>query len=120
MKDVIRYEDFIGSVHFSTEDGVFYGKIEGINDLVTFEATSVRELKKSFKDAVGDYTNLCKEVGKDPHKSYKGSFNIRINPELHKQAHQLATLEGVSLNHLIQEAIEHKIKQKKDVLKVAV
>ena len=38
MKDVMHYKKFIGSVHFSGYDEIFYGKIEGINDLVTFEA----------------------------------------------------------------------------------
>ena len=42
-KDKIIYKDFIGTVHFSTEDEIFYGKIEGINDLVTFEGLSVKE-----------------------------------------------------------------------------
>ena len=119
MKDIIRYKDFIGSVHFSTDDETFYGKLEGINDLVTFEGTTVRELKKSFESAVNDYLSICAEVGKDPYKSFKGSLNVRINPELHKKAFQLATIEGVSLNALIQDAIEHEIDNKKDLFSVA-
>ena len=74
MKDIIKYKDFIGSVHFSSEDEVFFSKIEGINDLVTFEGTSVRELKEAFQETVEDYLSLCQELGKNPHKSYKGSF----------------------------------------------
>jgi predicted HicB family RNase H-like nuclease len=114
MKDIIRYNNFIGSVHFSTDDEIFYGKIEGINDLVTFEGSTVRELKKAFEDAVDDYLSICEEVKKDPFKSFKGSFNVRINPELHKKAFQLATIEGVSLNALIQDAIENEINNKQD------
>ncbi len=34
MKDVMQYKNFIGSVHFNADDEIFYGKIEGINDLV--------------------------------------------------------------------------------------
>ena len=52
MKDVITYKGFIGSVHFSTDDRVFYGKIEGINDLVTFEGTTVDQLESAFKSMV--------------------------------------------------------------------
>ena len=37
MKDVLTYKDFVGSVHYSTDDEIFFGKIEGIDDLVTFE-----------------------------------------------------------------------------------
>ena len=111
MKDVLTHKDFIGSVHFSSDDEIFHGKIEGINDLITFEGTTVKQLKKSFTEAVNDYLGLCEEVGKDPYKSFKGSFNVRINPELHKKAYQASLIQGVSLNQLVQEAILHEVNQ---------
>ncbi|MBT8234241.1 MAG: type II toxin-antitoxin system HicB family antitoxin [Saprospiraceae bacterium] len=111
MTDRIKFKEFIGSVHFSAEDEVFYGKIEGINDLVTFEGTSVRQLKKAFKEAVEDYTDLCKEAGKEIFKSFKGTFNIRINPELHSKAFEKAVIEGKTLNQFVKDAIEHKVNQ---------
>ena len=86
MKDILTYKGYIGTVHFSAEDDVFYGKIEGIRDLVSFEGQSVDELKKAFQEAVEDYLEFCKQIGKRPEKSYKGSFNIRISPEIHRQA----------------------------------
>lgn len=106
MRDVIIYKDYIGSVHYSTEDEVFYGKLEGINDLISYEGSSVSELKSAFEEAVDDYLEQCKLNGKEPEKVYKGSFNIRIKPELHKLAAQRALLEGKSLNQYIEEAIE--------------
>lgn len=78
MKDRMQYRDFIGSVHFSGTDDIFHGKIEGIDDLVTFEGESVQQLKKAFEEAVDDYLELCAHVGKPATKSYKGSFNGRI------------------------------------------
>ena len=30
--NTLRYKGFIGSVNFSEEDSVFFGKIEGINE----------------------------------------------------------------------------------------
>ena len=44
MKDVITYKGFLGSVHFASEDRVFYGKIAGIDDLITFEGETVDQL----------------------------------------------------------------------------
>ena len=110
MKDILQYKDFMGSVHFSTEDECFFGKIEGIDDLVTFEGQSVGELKKAFKEAVDDYTELCRFTGKPLHKSYKGSFNVRVTPELHKKAVQKSLKLGISLNQLVQKAIEEEVK----------
>jgi len=109
MKDILTYKGYIGTVHFSSEDDVFYGKIEGIRDLVSFEGQSVDELKKAFQEAVEDYLEFCKQIGKRPEKSYKGSFNIRISPEIHRQAIIKATMLGISLNQLVQKAIEKAI-----------
>jgi len=112
MKDKLKYKDFIGSVHFSSEDEIFYGKIEGINDLITFEGNSVRKLKAAFKEAVIDYIELCGQAGKEIFKSFKGSFNVRVKPQLHSKAFELALLEGKTLNQFIKEAIELKINSK--------
>ncbi len=109
MKDVLSYKGYIGGVHFSGDDNVFYGKIEGIDDLVTFEAKDVDSLIKAFQDEVNDYILLCKELGKEPEKSYKGSFNVRIPREIHKNAIQQAMLKGISLNQFVQKAIEKEL-----------
>ena len=74
-------------------------------DLVSFEGKNVDNLKKAFAEAVEDYIILCKEVGKEPQKSYKGSFNIRISPELHKAAAAMANRKGLSLNAFVERAI---------------
>jgi predicted HicB family RNase H-like nuclease len=109
MKDFLTFKDYLGSVHFNADDEIFFGKIEGIDDLVSFEGKTVIELKKSFEDAVNDYKKLCKEAGKASEKSYKGSFNVRISSEVHRKAKRLAIMNGLSLNQFIQKAIEEEI-----------
>ena len=111
MKDVMKHKGFLGSVHFDADDEVFHGKIEGISDLVTFEGQSVEELKAAFHSAVEDYLALCKEAGKEPVKSCRGSFNVRISPELHIEATTLATELGVSLNDLVRTAVKEKVEK---------
>ncbi|MFC1591206.1 type II toxin-antitoxin system HicB family antitoxin [Thermodesulfobacteriota bacterium] len=109
MKDALSYNGFIGSVQFSADDDVFCGKIEGIDDLVSYEGTSVAALKKAFRDAVEDYLELCKKAGKQPFKSCKGSFNVRISKELHLAALKKAAMEKISLNQLVKKALEQEI-----------
>ena len=113
MKNVLKHKDFIGSVQFSSEDELFYGKITGIDDLVSFEGESVKELKSAFVEAVEEYIELCRSLGKDPFKSYKGTLNVRIGPELHKQAAEKATIQGISLNKYIQNAISREVNEEK-------
>ena len=88
---------------------VFFGKIIGTSDLVTFEGDSVDSLKNTFIEAVNDYMSLCRETGKKPQKSYKGSFNIRISPDLHKEAVVIACKQGISLNSFVERAISDEI-----------
>lgn len=61
MKSKLKYKSYTGSVEYSAEDSVFHGKILDINDLVTYEASHLKELEKSFKEAVDDYlSNMLK------------------------------------------------------------
>lgn len=112
-KDVIKYGDYFGTVRYSDEDKVFYGKIEGIDDLVTFEGSSVNELVSAFEEAVEDYIVLCKQVKRPSQKSYKGSFNVRIDPDLHRKAATHAANTGHSLNQIVEEAIQSYLLNKK-------
>ena len=102
---MLKHNDFFGSVEYSADDDCFFGKIIGTTDLVTFEGDSVENLKIAFKEAVEDYLILCSEVGKEPQKTYKGSFNIRISPDLHKEAAMLANRKGISLNAFVEKTI---------------
>ena len=109
MKDVITYKGFIGSVHFAAEDKVFYGKIEGINDLITFEGETVSQLEEGFKYMVDQHIRDCECNHLPLEKSYKGNLNIRLAPELHKMAAHNAALRGISLNQYINEAIKKEV-----------
>lgn len=66
MKDMIHYKNYYGSVHYSEEDQLFYGKIEYIKSLVNYEGTDAASLKKAFEEAVGDYLELCLNEGLEP------------------------------------------------------
>jgi predicted HicB family RNase H-like nuclease len=109
MNNVLTYKGFIGSVNYSATDHVFFGKVEGINDLVTFEGTTVEELENAFRKMVNLHIEDCKREGKPLEKSYKGSFNIRISQELHKKAVQTATSKGLTLNQLVKKAIAREV-----------
>ncbi len=115
MKDIIQYKEYTGSVRFNADDSVFFGKIEGIDDLISFEGDTVVGLQKAFEEAVEDYISLCRESGKKNEKTYKGSLNVRIAPEIHKQAKRLASMKGISLNQFIQKAVEEEVKRESQI-----
>jgi len=88
---------------------VFFGKLEMIDDLVTFEATNVDDLEINFQNVVDEYIETCKELGREPQKTYKGTFNIRIEPSLHKQIYKEALKAGISLNAFIKDTLDYRV-----------
>src|SRR6201986_4035325 len=115
MNDILKYKNYYASVHFSADDEVFYGKILGINDLVNFEGTSVKELKKAFKEAVDDYLDLCAELGKVPEKTYKGTFNVRLPVTLHKEASLFAAIHNITLNEFVKTALTFTLERPDEI-----
>lgn len=109
--DKLIYKGYYTEIHYSEEDKVLFGKIEGIADLVNFESDSARNIEEEFHKSVNEYLAYCEEVGKSPDKPYKGSFNVRINPELHKQAALYAAMRDKTLNTVVSEAIEGYLQQ---------
>lgn len=107
--NTLTYNGYIGTVNFSEKDGVFFGKVEGIDGLVNFEGESVRELTTAFHEAVDDYVAFCHEQGIEPHKNYSGLLNVRISPETHSKIAALAKQAGISINAFIKDAIDSKV-----------
>jgi predicted HicB family RNase H-like nuclease len=106
MKDTMNYKGYIGSVHYSDDDQVFFGKLEYIKSLVNYEGTDVKSLKQSFEEAVDDYLELCKQEEIEPEQPFKGSFNVRAGSELHRRAALFAKENGLNLNKVVTEALE--------------
>ncbi len=109
MSNIIEYKNYIGSVEYSHEDKCFFGKLEMIDDLVTFEATSVDELEANFKHSVDDYIDTCSALNRVPQKTYKGVFNVRIDPSLHKKIYKEALKEHISLNAFIGKTLSESV-----------
>ena len=105
----MQYKGFLGSMECSVEDNCLYGKVLYINDLVNYEANSPLELQRAFEVAVDDYLQTCEQIGKTPEKSFKGSFNVRVSPELHRQAAMQAAVYEESLNEFVAQAVREKV-----------
>ena len=109
MSEIFRYKEFIGSIETSTEDMCLHGKLLFINDTITYEAKTLKQLEKEFQNAVDDYLATCKKLNREPQKPYRGLLNVRIGAELHKKAALQAILLGISINEFIRKAIQKQI-----------
>jgi len=119
MKNILRYKEYIGSLEISETDGVLYGRVLGIQEKVTYHAVSADKLVENFHQAIDQYLEQCRINHVAPETPYKGSFNIRIPPALHRALAIHAVQTGVNLNRLVENiltAYEPLYTQEKDVL----
>ena len=111
MRNLMKYKEFYATIHYEDETQTFWGKIEGIKDIISFESNSVEGLKEEFKTVVEEYLEECRDLNKNPHKEYKGSFNIRIEPILHQKAVMFSKQFDISLNQFVEKAIKEEIRK---------
>ncbi len=102
---MIHYKEYYGSVHYSDDDQIFFGKIEYIRSLVNYEGTTVENLRQAFTEAVDDYLELCQHEGIEPDQSFRGSFNVRTGCDLHRKAVLYAKEKGLNLNKVVTDAL---------------
>lgn len=106
MSQTLDYRGYNGSVLYSAEDRLLHGRIVGIRDVVSYEGKDVRGLERNFKSAVDEYLKFCAAEGKKPDVPFKGSFNVRLTPDLHKRAALYAEEHNRKLNSVVHEALQ--------------
>lgn len=57
--NTFEYKGYIGTIELSTVDNVFFGKVIGLNGLVSYEGDGISTLRASFESAVDDYLEMC-------------------------------------------------------------
>ena len=62
-----------------------------------------------FAQSIDNYLDLCKQVGKEPEKEFKGSFNVRIPSELHREISMLAAQQKMTLNQYVINALSKSV-----------
>ncbi len=105
MSNTFEYMGYTGEVCFSEEDRLLYGKVLGIRSLISFEGSTVAGLIHDFHEAVDRYLESFAEENRAPEKPFKGSFNVRISPDLHRKAALKAMDQGISLNAFVENSI---------------
>ena len=101
----MTYKGYHARIEFDADDEIFVGRVAGLSDVVGFHAETVDDLKTAFREAVDDYLETCRTIGKAPQKPYSGRVMFRISPEVHAKAATAAELSGKSLNEWAEAAL---------------
>ncbi len=113
MSNLLLYKNYNGTVEYSKEDKCLFGKVVGIKALLSYEGDSVQELEQDFQNVIDEYLADCDERNVKPEQPYKGTFNVRISPELHRNIAVYAIEHEKSLNAVVEEAIRNMVECKR-------
>ena len=94
----MSYKGYTAHIRYDDRDGILVGRILGITDIIGFHADTVADLRTAFHEAVDDYLDTCKKLGKAPQAAASGRLMLRVAPEVHRAALTAAQAEGSSLN----------------------
>jgi predicted HicB family RNase H-like nuclease len=108
---MMEYKGYTARVEFDQEARILFGEVEGLRDVVTFEAGDVKSLEREFHASVDDYLAMCAERGEEPEKPYSGKFVVRVDPVLHREVAMAAVRSGKSLNAFASEALKRWLEQ---------
>jgi predicted HicB family RNase H-like nuclease len=106
----MTYKGYSAYVEFDDEAGIFHGEVLDTKDVITFQGSSVAELRRAFKDSIDDYLAFCKERGEEPDKPFSGKFILRIPKELHRKIYIKSIKSGQSLNNFITDQLNSMVK----------
>jgi predicted HicB family RNase H-like nuclease len=106
---MMEYKGYLGRVEFDDDANLFHGEVIGTRDVITFQGTTVAQLRSAFRESIDDYLDFCKQRGEEPEKPYSGQFLTRISPDLHRQISLAALAADKSLNAWVAEMLESAV-----------
>ena len=107
--NLMTVDGYSARIEYDSETDLFRGEILGLSGGADFYGSNPDELRLEFKKSLDVFLKVCREQGIDPRKQFSGKFNLRIPPGLHEKLAMAAQAQGISLNSLVQEALEKSV-----------
>lgn len=98
MSKLMTYKGYSAAIEYDAGGEVFFGRLLGIRDRISFHADNVEQLKLAFQESVDDYVETCRKIGRTPQKPFSGNVMLRVDPVLHSKVARAAEVAGLSLN----------------------
>lgn len=105
----MKYKGYTAVVELDEEQGVLFGRVIGLRDVITFQAETVAQAIEEFHQSVDSYLEFCGSRGERPEKPYSGQFMVRIDPAVHRELASRAEIEKISLNALVVKLLASRL-----------
>ena len=106
---MMNYKGYRAAVAYDDEAGIFHGEVIGTRDVITFEGTSVEQLREEFRFSIDDYLAVCAKIGKRPQQPYSGRLMFRVSSDVHRKVALAAKRSGKSLDQWAEEVLDHAV-----------
>lgn len=103
--NLLTYKGYHGSVEPSLRDRQLKGRVLFIQEDVCYKSQTLDGIRNAFENAIDDYLTRCLAGNKAPERPFRGQFNVRVTPDLHKSAALRAEQERTSLNSIVVNAL---------------
>jgi predicted HicB family RNase H-like nuclease len=101
----MQHKGYYGTVEYTPEDGILFGRVLGVNGIVSYEGADIKTLQQDFETAVDDYLDWCLEAGEQPGPALNGDIHAKIPPETHALLAAYALRQNESIEEVMKEAI---------------
>jgi predicted HicB family RNase H-like nuclease len=102
------YKGYVGQVvSLDPTTGLFHGRVSGMRDVITFEASDAAGLQREFEASVDDYLSWAKDDGFTPEKPASGVFQVRTGPAIHGRLNEIVAKSGAKLNTIATRVLAH-------------
>jgi predicted HicB family RNase H-like nuclease len=105
MTNFMTYKGYTASMVFDVVDKIIVGRVQDVDDIISFHGESVAEFESNFHSTIDDYLAAAKALGSAPEKPASGKVMLRIAPEVHAAALKAAARSGTSLNKWAESAL---------------
>ena len=109
INNFLEHKGYLGTVEYSAEDNILFGQIVGIRGLISYEGSSVEQLRADFEEAIDDYLLDCEESGVKPQQPYNGKLDVSISPDLHKMLQMYSNRRNQKPDIIVEAAIKSYI-----------
>jgi predicted HicB family RNase H-like nuclease len=104
--NTMTYKGYDAILTYDEDAELLHGEVTNTRDVITFQGSSVAELKAALADSIEDYLAFCAQRGEEPEKPFSGQFVVRVEPPVHRAAVSAARREGMSLNRWVASVLE--------------
>lgn len=107
MTSMLEYKGHQASVEY--EDGRVVIQLRHIDGFISTAVEAASKVEQTFRELMDEYFADCTAKGRAPKKPFKGSFNVRAGPEMHRQISMAAAEDGVSLTQWVMTTLAERI-----------